>query len=115
MCTFLVCGGNNIELLTKDSDFEHVYRDYDELIHVAREVFPEAKLHVFSLIPRRAKYKAHIIGNMHIMNTWLKDYCASHDIRFIYVFSFFIDKHTWRLNERLFNSSRQYTTFYENW
>ena len=68
-----------------------------------------AKLHVFSLIPRRAKYQAHI-DNMHIMNTWLKDYCTSHAIRFIYVFSFFLDKHTWCLNERLFNRSRLHFT-----
>ena len=101
---FFVCGGNDVENLQKDSDIVDVYRDYETLINVAKDAFPAAKINIVSLIPRRARYRAHI-ANMHEMNEWLEDFCHDHSFRFVNVFSHFLLKlpHIWLLNRKLFN------------
>ena len=103
---FFVCGGNDIENLQKDSDIQNVYRDYENLVNVAKDVFPAAKINIVSLIPRRARYRAHI-NNMYEMNEWLEDFCLEHSFRFVNIFSHFILKlpHIWLLNRKLFNDS----------
>lgn len=103
---FFVCGGNDVENLRKDSDIEDVYRDYDELVKAAKEVFPAAKINIISLIPRRARYKCHI-NNMYEMNEYLDNFCQEHSFRFINIFSHFLTKlpHIWLLNRNLFNKS----------
>ena len=102
---FFICGGNDIENMQKDSDIENVYIDYENLIRVAKDVFPAAKINVISLIPRRARYRQHI-NNMHEMNEWLEHFCHQRSLRFVNIFSHFIVKrpHIWELNTRLFNN-----------
>ena len=105
---FLVCGGNDVENLARDSDIQYLYEDFKELVGVVREVFPTAKLHMFSLIPRRIMYSTHV-DNMYNMNTWLSKFCYKENIRFVDVFSFFLkyDKKEKKnlLNKSLFNRS----------
>ena len=38
-------------------------------------------------------------------NSWLKDYCNKSNIRFIYIYSYFVDKLSGKLNKGLFNGS----------
>lgn len=101
---FLVCGGNDIENLQKDADIEDVHRDYENLVALAKDMFPAAKINIVSLIPRRARYRAHI-DNMHEMNEWLDDFCHEHSFRFVDIFSHYVLKlpHIWLLNNKLFN------------
>ena len=102
---FFVCGGNDIESLQKDSDIEDVYAEYENLVNVAKDTFPAAKINIVSLIPRRARYRAHI-NNMHEMNEWLQAFCHEHSFRFVNIFSHFVLKlpHIWLLNRKLFNN-----------
>ena len=104
---FFVCGGNDIENLQKESDIDDVFRDYENLINDAKDAFPVAKINIVSLIPRRARYRAHI-NNMHEMNEWLEDFCHEHSFRFVNIFSHYILKLSdiWLLNRKLFNNRR---------
>ena len=104
---FLVIGGNDIENLHDDADIEHVYRDYENLIEVTKDVFRNANINIVSLIPRRARYKSHI-NNMYEMNTWLDLFCRENSCRFVNIFSHFLLKlpHIWLLNKDLFNTRR---------
>lgn len=104
---FFICGGNDIENLKKHTDIVNVYRDYENLISVAKDIFPFAKMNIISLIPRRARYREHI-NNMHVMNEWLESFCCEHSCRFVNVFSHFLVKlpHIWLLNNNLFNPRR---------
>ena len=104
---FLVCGGNNIGNLRKDSDIENAYRDYENLIEVTKDVFPVAKINIVSLIPRCARYRAHI-SNMYEMNEWLHHICDNQSIRFVDIFSHFLLKlpHIWLINKKLFDNSQ---------
>jgi alkylated DNA repair dioxygenase AlkB/lysophospholipase L1-like esterase len=106
---FLVCGGNDVEGLARDSDIRYLFEDFEELVGVAREAFPNAKLNMLSLIPRRVRYSTHV-DNMHDMNTWLSKFCCKENIRFVDIFSFFLkydkkDKKKVLLNKSLFNRS----------
>ena len=101
---FFVCGGNNIENMI---GFDSTCKDFRNLVGVTREAFPNAKLHLFSLIPRRSKYKYHI-RNMLDLNEWLEDYCSTEEnVNFINVWSFFLTKTPtiWPLNKKLFGGS----------
>ena len=84
-----------------------MFEDLEDIVDLAREVFPHAKINLISLIPRRAKYKEHI-SNMHAVNSWISGFCKKESIRFVDIFSFFLTKTTreWWLNEKLFNGSK---------
>ena len=104
---FLVCGGNDVGNLTKDSDIEDVYLDYENLAEVTKAVFPAAKINIVSLIPRNIRYKTHV-HNMCEMNKWLDEFSHEHSFRFVNIFSHFLifkSPHSWSLNRKLFNSS----------
>ena len=104
---FLVIGGNDIENLHDDADIENVYRDFENLVEVTKDVFQHAKINIISLIPRRARYKSHI-NNMYEMNSWLDNFCKENSCRFVNIFSHFLLKlpHIWLLNNDLFNTRR---------
>ena len=107
---FLLCGGNDLEKLEKekDSDIKFVFEDVEDLVYLTREVFPNAKIHLISTIPRRSQYISHI-RNMHRLNYWLNRFCKRESLRFIDIFSFYVNKlesGVWELNRKLFNGSR---------
>ena len=104
---FLLCGGNDLENIKSDNELTHVFEDIEDLLGLARDVFPCAKINIFSLIPRRSKYKNHIV-NMHKVNHWLEVSCKKwKNIRMVNIFThFLIKKHDiWELSSKLFNSS----------
>ena len=100
---FLVCGGNDVGNLRKDADISDVYLDYENLVKVAKDVFPAANISIISLIPRHSRYNTHI-DNMYEMNKWLDRFSREQSIRFVDIFSHFLIKspHSWSLNEKLF-------------
>ena len=104
---FLLCGGNDVENLKNDSCIKFVFEDIEDLVGLTREVFPSAKIHFISLIPRRSQYLSHI-GNMHKVNDWLDKFCKKECIRFVDIFSFYLYKtpSIWKLNTKLFNGSK---------
>ncbi len=81
------CGGNDLENLKSDNDIKFVYEDIEDLVKLTREVFPNAKIHLLSSIPRRSQYNNHI-RNMHRLNYWLNSFCTKRSIRFVNIFSF---------------------------
>ena len=103
---FLLCGGNDIQNLRRDSDIENVYRDYETLVEVTKCVFPHANINIVSLIPRLARYRTHI-NNMHALNGWLENFSRNNSLRFISIFTHFLIRlpHIWYLNRKLFNGS----------
>ena len=104
---FLICGGNDVENMKSDKDITFVYDDIEDIVYRAKLVFPNAKINLVSLIPRRAEYNTHI-RNMHKVNFWLKKFCANESVRYVDVFSFFLLKSAsiWTLNKKLFNGSK---------
>ena len=106
-CVFLVCGGNDIEAIKEDCDMKFLREDFEDLFNLTREAFPQAKVNVISILPRRSKYRLHI-SNMHSVNEWLQDFCRMDSIRFVDMFSFFLHKRPtiWSLNSKLFNGSK---------
>ena len=101
---FLLVGGNNIQNLKCDRHMKFIKEDVLDLISVAKDVFPLASINIFSCIPRKATYSTHI-KNMHIFNDLLKYICEKERVRFVDIFSFFVNKvgaHWW-LNTELFN------------
>ena len=104
---FLLCGGNDVENLKNDSSMAFVFEDIEDLVDLAREVFPNANLNFISLIPRRSKYLYHI-RNIHRVNEWLMSFCRKEAIRFVDIFSFYLYKtpSIWTLNSKLFNGSK---------
>ena len=107
LSVFLICGGNDIENLRNDCDIEDVFIDYENLVKVATHTFPNARVNIVSLIPRRATYRTHI-NNMYKMNEWLEDFCLKNPIRFVNIFTHFLFKlpHIWHLNRKLFNDGK---------
>ena len=106
-CIFFICGGNDIENISKaGKDIKFVCEDMEDLIDLTREAFPMAKLNIISLIPRRSMHRSHI-DNMHVMNRWLDKFCKKECIRFVDIFSYFLVKkpNIWLLNTKLFNRS----------
>ena len=106
---FLLCGGNDLEKLKNDttSSIKFVFEDIEDLVDLTREVFPNAKIHLISAIPRRSQYSSHI-RNMHRLNYWLNKFCKKKSLRFVDIFSFFVNKlesGVWKLNRKLFNGS----------
>ena len=103
---FLVCGGNDVENLSKKSGISSVFYDFEDLIDLTKETFPNAKINLVSLIPRRSRYKQHINNMLHV-NDWLFDFCAEENIRFVDIWSFFLEKKsgrfTGKMNKKLFN------------
>ena len=51
---FLVCGGNDVENIKHDKDITFVYDDFEDIVYRIKETFPNAKINIFSLIPRKA-------------------------------------------------------------
>ncbi len=105
---FLLCGGNDVENFKEDAvnKFTFLTEDFEDLVWYTREAFPHAKLHVLSMIPRRAKYRTHI-KNMHKVNNWLNEFCRKEGIRYVDIFSFFLVKtpSIWYINKKLYNNS----------
>ena len=98
---FFVCGGNNIQDAKKNSDVSCIQEDYNNLIQYARNVFPNARINVVSLIPRRTRYFCHK-ENMLLMNKWLEKFCNDQHVRFVNIFSFYLDKMSLDINYDLF-------------
>ena len=98
---FFVCGGNNIDNAQKNSDISCAQEDYSNLIQYARKMFPNARINVVSLIPRRTRYNSHK-ENMFRMNKWLEKFCKDEHVRFVNIFSFFLDKKFLDINYNLF-------------
>lgn len=107
---FLVCGGNDTENLYRDrsSPFK-VVSDYESLLDILGEVYPNAVVNVISLIPRRIKYSNHL-EQMVIVNNILSRVCNDRSgCKFIDIFTYFLkDKkkyildNTFTLNEKLY-------------
>jgi alkylated DNA repair dioxygenase AlkB len=104
---FLLCGGNDVESLGKGGNINFLYEDIEDLVDLVKEVFPNAKVHFISLIPRKARYFKHI-RNMHKVNDWLSVFCRKNSVRFVDIFSFFVNitPSGWLLNLKLFNRSK---------
>ena len=68
-------------------------------------IFPNAKISIVSLIPRKAWYYTHI-RNMHKLNEWLELFCSENSCRFVNMFTHFLNKlpHIWELNRKLFKN-----------
>ena len=101
---FLVCGGNDVGRLAKDSYIEDVYKDYENLVSYTRTVFPNAAINIVSLLPRRSSYNTHV-DNMRKMNMWLHNFCLNNYIRFVNIFSHFLTR-TFHLNDKLFSNDK---------
>ena len=99
---FLVCGGNDVGRLAKDSYIENVYKDYENLVSYTRTVFPNAAINIVSLLPRRSSYNTHV-DNMRKMNMWLHNFCLNNYIRFVNICSHFLTR-TFLLNDKLFSN-----------
>ena len=108
---FLLCGGNDVESLGKggnmNMNINFLCEDIEDLVDLVKEVFFNAKVHFISLIPRKAMYYGHI-RNMHKVNDWLSVFCRSMSVRYVDIFSFFVNKTPsgWWLNLKLFNRSK---------
>ena len=91
---FFICGGNDVENCYPDSDIDKVMLAYNELINLATEYFPNARINMFSLIPRRAAYANHI-DRMHLVNYLLSQMCDKFaNTKFINIFTHFLDVKT---------------------
>ena len=99
---FYVCGGNDIDNVYNDADVSRVQEDYSNLIQYTQRMFPNARINVISLIPRRTRYCGHKENMLH-MNNWLKKLCNELHVRFVNIFSYFIDKKSLDLNYKLFD------------
>jgi alkylated DNA repair dioxygenase AlkB len=77
---FFICGGNDVDNHSRGKCFNSICNDLEDLIRVTREAFPNAKLNIFSLIPRKSTYRCHI-SNMLVFNEWLEDYCKAEGLR----------------------------------
>ena len=104
---FLLCGGNDVESLGKGGNIHFLFEDMEDLVDLVKEVFPNALVNFISLIPRKAMYLEHI-RNMHKVNDWLSVFCRKNSVRFVDIFSFFVNKTPsgWWLNLKLFNRSK---------
>lgn len=98
---FLLCGGNDLEDLVIDTDISFIYEDLSKLFECAKEVFPNAHINVISMLPRRDRYNTHI-RNMHKMNIWLEKNCPKFNIRYVHIFSFYVNKKSGDLYNDLF-------------
>ena len=106
---FFICGGNDIENIKKNSDLSRVQKDYNNLVQYAQITFPNARINVVSLIPRRTTYYGHK-ENMISMNEWLDKYCKDYHARFVNIFSFFLNKKSLDLNYKLFKRDELHFT-----
>ena len=97
----LICGGNDIENAYTDSDFYEILSSFDDLISEVSSTFPNASVNVCSLIPRRTAYTEHK-DRMLWLNNELLEYCNKRNIRFIYIFSHFLDHRHCDLSYKLF-------------
>ena len=100
---FLVCGGNDLENLKNDNEISRVFEHFEDLINITKQVFPCSRINVISVIPRRARYPAHI-QNMNRLNIWLAEFCKDTNIRFVDIYTFYLDKQSGYLNKSLFKS-----------
>ena len=74
---FLVCGGNDIENLHHNQGLHPLFEDYKALFKCTKDIFPNAKINVISLIPRRTRYGIPHVHRMYDVNDWLRDHCAA--------------------------------------
>ena len=100
---FVLCGGNDLEDLSNDADISLTYEDYANLINCAKKYFPNAIINVISTIPRRTRYNTHI-RNMHTFNIWLEKHCNKINVRYVNIYSFYVNKRTGGLHKKLFNN-----------
>ena len=102
---FFVCGGNDVENLPEAHTLDGIFQDFAQLFDLAKETFPNAKVNVISLIPRRVNNlgQEHVY-RMHDVNQYLSDICKKLGMRFVNVYSCFIRRNG-RLNKKCFNGS----------
>ena len=97
---FFVCGGNDVENVPNLSVVKSNYR---ALVDYALSTFPGAKINAVSLIPRRTrKEKPDHRSRMIEINSWIETLCKERQVRFVNIWSFFIDKKANDLNYKLF-------------
>jgi len=99
---FLVVGGNDVENLARDSSLKYIFEDFENLFKCARDTFPNAKINVMSLIPRRVnKCGLEHVHLMHDVNDFLLKSCKELGLRFVNIYSFFIRRNG-KLNRKLY-------------
>ena len=102
---FLICGGNDIEHIYIDKDIDRLCIQYDQLIDTAQQVFPNAKIKLVSLLPRRSMYVNHY-DRIYFMNAQLESICEQREIRFVNIFSHFVDRKSGIMNIKLYHRDR---------
>ena len=98
---FLVCGGNDVENIYPAADLYKLLESYEELISVTSTAFPNAKINLCSLIPRRTVYEDHR-ERMLWVNEQLSVFCSNIKIRFVDIFSHFLNHKSRDLSYNLF-------------
>ena len=98
---FFVCGGNDVENVP---DLSVVKANYRALLDYTVSAFPNAKINAVSLIPRRTRkeFPDHR-SRMCNMNTWMEKFCKEHQVRFINIWTFYVDKKSDDLRYNLFS------------
>jgi len=101
---FLVVGGNDVENLASDCSLKWIFEDFKELFKCARETFPNAKINVMSLIPRRVnECGLEHVHLMHDVNDFLLKSCKELGLRYVNIYTFFIRRNG-RLNRKLYKN-----------
>ena len=98
---FIVCGGNDVENCYPESDLDKIIESYNELCSVATATFPNVSINLCSLIPRRTVYAEHK-DRMLWVNDGIENFCKSRNIRYVDIFSHFIDHRSGDLSYKLF-------------
>ena len=109
---FLVCGGNDLANHNSD-DLSPLFKRYTNLLTTAKETFPNAKINAVSLIPRKVQsgWRGSVqIDRMHEMNDWLEDTCNDHGVRYVQIFSYFINQRTGDMIKKLFQPDKVHFT-----
>ena len=105
---FFVCGGNDVENC-KGPNVSTIKADYKCLMGYVKTVFPHASINMVSLIPRRTRHASHY-KNMFTVNEWLGSMCTEYNVRFVDIFSYFIDRKSRDLNYKLFQRDQLHLT-----
>ena len=99
---FLMCGGNDIENMYTDEDLYTLCSFYEHLLKTAKDVFPNARINLISLIPRRSRYINHW-DRVFWINSELISICKQMNARFLSIFSHFMDNKSGSMNINLYN------------
>ena len=119
---FLVCGGNDTEHLNRNKKSHvNVISDYESLLDVLADVYPNAVVNVISLIPRRVKYSNHLEQMINV-NKGLSRLCnARSGCKFIDIFTYFlkdkkkcIRENMLILNEKLYGKDNLHFSYIGN-